>query len=106
MFFVQPRWAGVNVKNCYKEFVSEFDTLPESSVTWEPYSASMLQDHSPNGLVSALCWRDQDFWLTKEKLVYDVYVHDRSPQRVMRQFGLYQQFPPPTGNLVNRATLG
>jgi hypothetical protein len=104
MFLVQPRWAGVNVKNCYKEFVSEFDTLPESSVIWEPYSPAMLDARAPNGGVSALCYRDQALWLTKEKLVFDVYVHDHSPQRVMRQFGLYQEFPPPTGDLVDKRT--
>ena len=104
MFSVQPRWAGVNVKNCYQEFVSEFDTLAESSVTWEPYSPAILQARAPHGGVSALCHRDQSFWLTKEKLVYDVYVHDHSPQRVMRQFGLHQEFPPPTGDLSSRAT--
>ena len=53
--------------------------------------------------LSPMCFRDQGFWMTKEKLVFDVYVRDDSPQRVMRQFGLHQEVPPPAGDVVDRA---
>ena len=77
----------MNVRTCYAAFVEQFDTLHESDVVWEPYSQAALLARAP--YMSALCFRDQAYWMTKEKLVYDVYVEDHSPHRVMRQFGLF-----------------
>jgi len=50
--------------------------------------------------MSPLCYRDRTFWLTKEKLVFDVHVKDYSPHRVMRQFSLHQEFPPPDADTL------
>jgi hypothetical protein len=81
----------------------QFDTLHESQVVWEPYNLEARAVRAPHLGLSPMCFRDQGFWMTKEKLVFDVYVRDHSPQRAMRQFGLYQEFPPPAGDVVNRA---
>ena len=91
----------MNVRSCYATFVEQFDTLHERDVVWEPCSQAALQSRAP--YISALCFRDQAYWMTKEKLVYDVYVEDHSPHRVMRQFGLFQEFPPLAADLTNRA---
>ena len=33
--------------------------------------------------------------MTKSKIIFDVYVEEMAQQRVMRQFGLYQEINPP-----------
>ena len=101
---LQPRWARENVARCYASFVAQFDTLHESQVIWHPYPVDTVVVRAPHKGVSPMCLRDQGFWMTMEKLVFDVYVRDHSPQRVMRQFGLHQEVPPPVGVLVNKAT--
>ena len=102
-FLLQPRWARDNVARCYASFVVQFDTLHDSQVVWEPYNLQAQAVRAPHLGLSPMCFRDQGFWMTKEKLVFDVYVRDHSPQRAMRQFGLYQEFPPPAGDVINRA---
>ena len=89
---------------CYASFVSQFDTLHESQVIWEPYSTQAVVSRAVHRGVAVLCFRDDIFFMTSEKLVFDVYVRDHPPQRVMRQFGLHQEVPPPVGVLVNKAT--
>ena len=49
-----------------------------------------------------MCGRDEDYWLTKKPLAFDIYVEEYSPHRMMRQFGCFQMFP-----LINvRTVLG
>ena len=100
---VQPHWAHVNVRTCYAAFVEQFDTLHETDVVWEPYRQAALESRAPYLEVSNIFFRDHMYWKTKEKLMYDIYVEDHSPHRVMRQFGLFQQFPPPAADVTNRA---
>lgn len=88
---------------CYPSLVLQFDTLHESQVVWEPYTLDTHAVRAPHLGLSPMCSRDEGFWMTKEKLVFDVYVRDHSPQRVMRQFGLHQEVLPPAGDVVNRA---
>jgi hypothetical protein len=52
-----------------------------------PSSAAAIQTRAPHGL-SSLCTRDEEYWLTKANLVFDILV-----ERVMRQFGRRQYFP-------------
>jgi hypothetical protein len=37
--------------------------------------------------------RDQAYWMTRRRLVFDVYVEEYAVHRVMRQFGLFQEAP-------------
>jgi hypothetical protein len=39
--------------------------------------------------LSSLCSRDQAYWMTLRRLVFDVYVEEYAVHRVMRQFGLF-----------------
>ena len=97
---MQPRWARLNVTRCYEAFVEEFDNLHDAQVIWDPYSMDAQQRRAPYFEMSPLCYRDRTFWLTKEKLVFDVHVKDYSPHRVMRQFSLHQEFPPPDADTL------
>ena len=36
--FVQKRWAHVQSRRAYPEFVAEFDLLTPEDIVWEPYS--------------------------------------------------------------------
>ena len=90
---MQPTWANVQVHRAYPDYVMEFDRLdPDDDVRWAPYGAQELLARAPNGL-SPLCTRDSQYWLTRKALVFDVFVEEYSPHRVMRQFGLHQTFP-------------
>nr|ABF95899.1 transposon protein, putative, Mutator sub-class [Oryza sativa Japonica Group] len=88
----QRRWAHVQVRRSYPEFVMEFDRLLPTDVVWEPYSAAATQARAPLGL-STLCTRDQAYWMTTVPMVFDICVEPHAPFRVMRQFGFRQPFP-------------
>nr|ABA99869.1 transposon protein, putative, Mutator sub-class [Oryza sativa Japonica Group] len=86
------RYAHVQVRRGYPDFVFEFDRLQPSDVIWEPYTEEAVAARAPLGL-SSLCTRDQAYWLTILPMVFDIFVEPHWPQRVMRQFGLRQVFP-------------
>ena len=89
----QPTWANVQVHKAYPEYVMEFDRLDaDEDVRWMPYTAQDVALRAPTGL-SSLCTRDSQYWMTHKALVFDVFVEEYSPHRVMRQFGLHQTFP-------------
>uniref|UniRef100_A0ACD5WWJ2 Uncharacterized protein n=1 Tax=Avena sativa TaxID=4498 RepID=A0ACD5WWJ2_AVESA len=89
------RFAGEQVTRCYPAFSEQFDTLKEESVIWEPYTTAEAFARYPGGL-SIMCRRDEDYWLTKSKIIFDCQVEEMSQQRVMRQFGLRQMVDPPS----------
>ncbi|XP_066160622.1 serine/threonine-protein phosphatase 7 long form homolog [Oryza sativa Japonica Group] len=98
----QRRWAHVQVRRSYPEFVMEFDRLLPTDVVWEPYSAAATQARAPLGL-STLCTRDQAYWMTTVPMVFDICVEPHAPFRVMRQFGFRQPFPVPFPSTVPAA---
>nr|CAE05885.3 OSJNBa0044K18.27 [Oryza sativa Japonica Group] len=98
----QRRWAHVQVRRSYPEFVMEFDRLLTTDVVWEPYSAAATQARAPLGL-STLCTRDQAYWMTTVPMVFDICVEPHAPFRVMRQFGFRQPFPVPFPTTVPAA---
>jgi hypothetical protein len=63
-------------------------------VWWTLYAPAMVAARAPQGL-SCLCSRDQAYWMTRQRLVFDVYVEEYAVHRVMRQFGLLQAAPVP-----------
>lgn len=89
---MQPEWAHVQTRRSYEHFTECFDLLRSEQVRWEPYIMDVVLARAPHG-ISELCMRDQPYWLTNVKLVYDIFVEEYSPQRVMRQFGLSQLAP-------------
>ena len=43
--------------------------------------------------LSLLCTRDEEYWLTKTPLVFNIYIEEYSPHRIVWQFGRHQAFP-------------
>jgi len=91
----QKRWAHVQSRRAYPEFVAEFDRLTPEDVMWEPYSELAINTRAPIG-ISSVCFQDQAFWMTTTTLVYDVYIEAHCPDRVKRQFGQRQLYPVPS----------
>ena len=83
------------MRNCYPSFNEQFDVLHSEAVIWEPYTPDAIERRYPDGM-SIVCTRDYAYWMTKSKIIFDVFVEEMSQQRVMRQFGARQLvFPPP-----------
>jgi hypothetical protein len=59
-----------------------------------PYAPAIVAARIPHGL-SSLCSQDQAYWLTRRRLVFDVYVEEYAVHWVMRNFGLFQAAPVP-----------
>ncbi|CAO2150709.1 unnamed protein product [Urochloa humidicola] len=92
-------WVGVRTKKSYPDFVGMFDALVDADVRWTPYSAADIGARAPQGL-SSLCLRDQEFWMTRKPLVYDIHVEEYAVHRVLRQFNRYQESPLPVTHSV------
>ncbi|KAK1605482.1 hypothetical protein QYE76_029155 [Lolium multiflorum] len=91
----RKRHFGHNqLRNCYPAFTEQFDLLLESDVSWEPYSEDHRDEAYPGG-ISLMCTRDWAYWMTKAKIIFDIFVEEMSQQRVMRQFGMRQLIEPP-----------
>jgi hypothetical protein len=102
---VQHVWAGEQPKKVYKDFIGQIDRMVDAQVRWMPYAPTMVVGRAPRGL-SSMCYRDQAYWMTRRRLVFDVYVEEYVVHRVMRQFGLFQVSPvlaaprlPPTAHM-------
>ena len=39
--------------------------------------------------------RDHEYWMKRTPILYDIHVEENHVNRVMRQFGVYQQTPVP-----------
>ncbi|CAN6164212.1 unnamed protein product [Urochloa humidicola] len=98
----RPQWAGVQVRSTYEAFTEQFDHLRPEHVTWEPYTQLAIHRRSGGLGISDSCYVDSAYWMTRKKLMFDVFVEDYAVHRVMRQFGLRQLVPVPVGDLVPR----
>jgi hypothetical protein len=58
-------------------------------VRWTSYSEEAIVARAPQGL-STLCFRDQQYWMARSSLLFDMYV-EYVVHRVLRQFGRYQE---------------
>ncbi|KAI5005038.1 hypothetical protein ZWY2020_032281 [Hordeum vulgare] len=76
---------------CYEHFTNEFDLLTDDQVVWSPYR----QDRVKTLHLAPICTQDSHLWLTQAPLVFFFMVEVYTPERVMRQFGLHQECPPP-----------
>jgi hypothetical protein len=91
---LQYVWAGEQAKKAYKDFVGQIDRMVDAQVRWTSYAPAMVVARPPKGL-SSLCSRDQAYWMTRRRLVYDVYVEEYAIHRVMWQFSLFQSLQVP-----------
>jgi hypothetical protein len=65
----------------------QLDNLHESQIEWRPYEKYRTR-------LPPICEFERDSALIRSKLIYMWIVEHYRPQRVMRQFGLYQKIPP------------
>ena len=70
-------------------FRDQFERLAESDVNWTPYLSVL---HLLPGRVMV----DRHIWFARISVIFFWIVEMHYPDRVMRQFGLYQRVPPPT----------
>nr|XP_040257023.1 uncharacterized protein LOC120974678 isoform X2 [Aegilops tauschii subsp. strangulata] len=94
----ERRFASDQTRKAYTALNEQFDAY--TGVIWQPYTEAAIQARYPGGM-SVLCTRDRDYWMTKSKIIFNVFVEEMAQQRVMRQFGLLQlELPPPIENPV------
>jgi hypothetical protein len=70
------------VRGCYQSITEAFNFYPDDAVIWDPYSPGSIAARYPGGL-SDLCTRDQEYWLTKSKIVFDIFVEEMSQQEAI-----------------------
>ncbi|RLN13664.1 hypothetical protein C2845_PM09G10190 [Panicum miliaceum] len=90
----RPSWVGVQTGKSYPDFVGHFDALVDADVRWTPYTTADVEARAPSGL-SSLCQWDQQYCMMRKPILYDIHVEEYHVNRVLRQFGLYQQTPVP-----------
>jgi hypothetical protein len=96
--FLQRRFASDQTRKVNTALNEQFDAY--TGVIWQPYTEAAIHAGYPGGM-PVLCTRDRDYWMTKSKIIFDIFVEEMAQQRVMRQFGLLQlELPPLTENPV------
>ncbi|XP_034583403.1 protein MAIN-LIKE 1 isoform X2 [Setaria viridis] len=95
----QPTWAYIwdQVKvshtrfdRAYLDYINEIDALTAHSVNWQPYQG---EDALPF-TISFVCGLDEDLYRMKCPLICFYAVEYHLPDRVARQFGMRQIWPP------------
>nr|CAH66295.1 OSIGBa0139J17.4 [Oryza sativa] len=92
----EPQWVSGTTRRVYTQFVADFDQLTPDRVRWTPYTQHDVNDRAPHGLAD-LCTRDMQLWMTTCHLVVDVHVEPHNVYRVLKQLGMYLDFPPRDG---------
>ncbi|KAL5221082.1 hypothetical protein ABZP36_025795 [Zizania latifolia] len=87
------KWSGhhsfKDVPHNGIEFYREqYEKLKDSNVVWQPYDEKI-------SLLHPRVQRESALWLARVTLIHFWIVEDHYPDRVMRQFGLFQVIPPP-----------
>ncbi|VAI07189.1 unnamed protein product [Triticum turgidum subsp. durum] len=78
----------------YREYTNEFDTLTSEQVTWQPYGARDNFAFICDFQLNPKCTEESHLWLMRCPLICLYAVEFHLPQRVMTQFGLFQDTPP------------
>jgi hypothetical protein len=99
---MQTSYVYDQTKRAYKDFVGQFDALTDANVRWISYSEEAIAACAPHGL-STLCFRDQQYWMSRSPLLFDMYVEEYVVHKVLRQFGRYQEWPVPVVHTVPSA---
>nr|AAM18753.1 hypothetical protein [Oryza sativa Japonica Group] len=93
------KWVSGTTRRVYTQFVADFDQLMPDRVRWTSYTQHDVNDHAPHCLAD-LCTRDQELWRTTCHLVLDVHIEPHNVHRVLKQLGMYQEFPPRVGRAL------
>jgi len=97
-------WSRNVVRSCYPEYHQQFELLEEFSITWNPWTDAHTEIVWGVQSVTTDCFRDSHLWMTRCNLLFLWMVEPYNPERVMRQFGLYQDVPPPSPRRVDDET--
>uniref|UniRef100_A0ACD5THH0 Uncharacterized protein n=1 Tax=Avena sativa TaxID=4498 RepID=A0ACD5THH0_AVESA len=99
----QPTWAykwdvvsemTSDVDAMYLKYTNEFDAITPEQVGWEPYGCGDEFGIAPGFDINPKCLEEQSLWLMCCPLICNWAIEFHMPQRVMRQFGLFQCNPP------------
>jgi hypothetical protein len=99
---MQTSYDHDQTKRVYKDFIGQFDALTDADVKWTPYSEEAIAACAPQGL-STLCFCDQQYWMTRSPLLFDMYVEEYVVHMVLRRFDRYQEWPVPVVRTVSSA---
>jgi len=76
-------------------FRTQLDCLTDEMVDWQPYEAYFeRRDATILQLLPAICRTESQYWLARVPLIHFSVIEHTYPDRVMRQFGMAQLFPP------------
>ena len=100
----RKHWSPSIAKNCYPIYHQQFEALDESVVTWNPWTQEHVQMFFNIRPITAGMLTYSAFWLTRCYLLFLWCVEPYNPERVMRQFGLYQEIPPPFPRCTDEET--
>uniref|UniRef100_A0ACD6AKC4 Uncharacterized protein n=1 Tax=Avena sativa TaxID=4498 RepID=A0ACD6AKC4_AVESA len=84
-------------EECYLRYTNQIDLLTPEKVEWEPYGT---RGNVGTGVwfqadLNRKCMQEAHLWRIRAPLICVYAVEFHLPQRVMRQFGLFQETPPP-----------
>ncbi|XP_044968968.1 uncharacterized protein LOC123428944 [Hordeum vulgare subsp. vulgare] len=100
----RKKWSTKIAKNCYPIYHDQFELLNDSLITWNPWTEAHIDMVFGSQHMPVECVRDSAFWMTRCNLLYLWFVEPYNPDRVMRQFGLYQDIPPPVPRCIDEET--
>jgi hypothetical protein len=92
---VQKKWATNIVRGCYPEYHNQFEHLEWYNVIWDPWTRNNFESIWGDQQPTIDCVRDHAYWMTRCNLLFIWMVEPYNPERVMRQFDLHQDVPPP-----------
>ncbi|XP_020169470.1 serine/threonine-protein phosphatase 7 long form homolog isoform X1 [Aegilops tauschii subsp. strangulata] len=99
----KPTWAykwdkvsefNGDQKRMYIDYTNEFDALTAEQVTWQPYGPQDNFTSIPDFQLNPKCTEESHLWQMRCPLICLYAVERHLPQRVMTQFGLFQDTPP------------
>ncbi|KAM0902127.1 hypothetical protein ACQ4PT_019507 [Festuca glaucescens] len=82
-------------EECYMRYTSQLDALTLEKVTWEPYGEPGSIGRHILFRLNPKCLEEAHLWRMNCPLICFYAVEYHLPDRVMRQFGLFQETPPP-----------
>jgi Plant mobile domain len=74
--------------SCLTYYRNEFESMLDEHVNWRPYDYYL-------DLLPARVHSDQPYWLARVPMIHFWMISWHYPERVMRQFELFQTTPPP-----------
>ncbi|CAM0884917.1 unnamed protein product [Alopecurus aequalis] len=82
-------------EECYMRYTNQLDALTPEKVTWEPYGVAGNIGHTNLFRLNPKCLEEAHLWRMRCPLICFYAVEYHLPERVMTQFGLFQETPPP-----------